>query len=56
LATIEAQIDSPAPNESIVREAGRSLRTIVEGAVAGAIVQPGVWQGIVQAMAKLFGP
>lgn len=56
LATIEAQITSPTPNEGIVREAGRSLRTIVEGAIAGAMVQPGVWQGILDAMAKLFGP
>jgi len=56
LATIEAQIASPTPNEGIVREAGRSLRTILEGAVAGAIVQPGVWQGIMEAMARLFDP
>src|SRR4051812_36788498 len=43
LTTIDAQLASPAPNEGIIREAGRSLRTIIEGAIAGAIVQPEVW-------------
>jgi hypothetical protein len=56
LATIDAQLSAPTPNEGIVREAGRSLRTIIEGAVAGAIVQPGVWQGILDVMTKLLGP
>lgn len=56
LATIDAQLAAPTPNDGIVREAGRSLRTIIEGAIAGAIVQPGVWQRILDAMATLFGP
>jgi AbiTii-like protein len=56
LATIDAQLAAPTPNEGIVREAGRSLRTIVEGAIAGAVVQPGVWQAIVGSMKSLFGP
>jgi hypothetical protein len=55
LATIDAQLASPEPNEGVVREAGRSLRTIIEGAIAGAIVQPGVWQTILSAMTSLFG-
>lgn len=55
-ATIDAQLTAPTPNASIVREAGRSLRAIIEGAVAGAIVQPGVWQPILAAMTSLFGP
>jgi hypothetical protein len=56
LATIDAQLASPYPNESIVREAGRSLRTIIEAAIAGAIVQPGVWQPILHALRSLVGP
>ncbi len=56
LTTIDTQLAAPTPNDGIVREAGRSLRTIIEGAIAGAVVQPGVWQGILDAMAKLFGP
>ena len=56
LATIDAQLASPSPNEGIVREAGRSLRTIIEAAIAGAIVQPGVWHPILNALGSLFGP
>jgi hypothetical protein len=56
LATIDAQLTAPTPNEGIVREAGRSLRTIVEGAIAGAVVQPGVWQAIAASLKALFGP
>ena len=46
VATIEAQlIDEPDP--SIVRTAGKSLKAIIEGAIAGAIgttiANPGVW-------------
>jgi hypothetical protein len=46
VATIEAQLlDEPDP--AIVKSAGRSLKTIVEGAIAGAlgdaIANPGVW-------------
>lgn len=55
LATIDAQLASPVPNEGIVREAGRSLRTIIEGAIAGAIVQPEVWHPILHALGSLFG-
>lgn len=56
LATIDAQLSAPVPNEGIVREAGRSLRTILEGAVAGAIVQPGAWKLIFETMNAIFGP
>jgi hypothetical protein len=55
LATMDAQLASPAPNEGIVREAGRSLRTIIEGAIAGAIVQPEVWRPILHALGSLIG-
>jgi hypothetical protein len=46
VATIEAQLlDEPDP--TIVKAAGKSLKTIVEGAVGGAIgnaiANPGVW-------------
>ncbi|MCW2315129.1 hypothetical protein [Rhodoblastus acidophilus] len=46
IATIEAQlIDEPDPD--IVRAAGKSLKTIVEGAIGGALgnalANPGVW-------------
>jgi hypothetical protein len=46
VATIEAQlIDEPDP--TIVRTAGRSLKAIIENAIAGAIgttvANPGVW-------------
>jgi AbiTii len=56
LATMDAQLAAPTPNDGVVREAGRSLRTIIEGAVAGAIVQPGVWRSILDTMTSLFGP
>jgi hypothetical protein len=55
LATIDAQLSAPVPNEGIIREAGRSLRTIIEGAIAGAIVQPGIWQPILTALSSLIG-
>ena len=47
VATIEAQLTQDEPNPIIVREAGKSLRTIVEGAVGGAVgtalSNPGLW-------------
>jgi hypothetical protein len=56
LATLDAQLEAPAPNENIVREAGRSLRTIIEGAIAGAVVQPQVWSAVASSLRALFGP
>lgn len=47
VATIEAQLQDE-PNPVIVREAGKSLRSIVENALGGAagaaITSPGVWE------------
>jgi len=37
LDTMKAQLRKPEPNSNILREAGRSVRTVVEGAVGGAI-------------------
>lgn len=48
LATIQAQL-LDTPNPTIIKEAGRSLKSITEGVVAGLIAtaaQPGVWAGI----------
>jgi hypothetical protein len=56
IATIEAQL-SDQPDPVIVRQAGRTLRNITEGAIAGLIaaaVQPTVWDWIQAAMARLF--
>jgi hypothetical protein len=55
VTTIEAQLASPAPNEGIIREAGRSLRNIVEAAIGNAVVLPGVWTPILQTLTSLFG-
>ena len=38
--TIGAQLSKPTPSTSIVHEAGRSLRNVVEGVAAGALTQP----------------
>jgi hypothetical protein len=48
VATIEAQLEQDKPNPVIVREAGKSLKTIAEGAI-GSIIAAGatnlsVWQ------------
>lgn len=55
IATIEAQLSAPSPNEGIVREAGRSLRTIIEGAIAGVASQPTTWATIAAALSALVG-
>ena len=56
IATIQAQLkDEPDP--MIVKQAGRTLRSITEGAVGSLIAtasQPTVWHWIHQAMASLF--
>ena len=46
------------PDPAIVRQAGRTLRNITEGAISGllaAAIQPPVWLWIHQAMAALCG-
>jgi hypothetical protein len=56
LATIEAQL-SDDPDPVIVRQAGRTLRAITEGAVGSLIaaaVQPAVWSWVAASMAALF--
>jgi hypothetical protein len=56
LATLEAQLaDDPDP--VIVRRAGRTLRNITEGVIAGLItagVQPAIWAGIMDIMSRMF--
>ncbi|MEQ5872772.1 hypothetical protein J4E08_23220 [Sagittula sp. NFXS13] len=46
VATIEAQIVDEDPDQGIVRAAGKSLKTIVEGAIGGAlgnaVANPGI--------------
>jgi hypothetical protein len=56
LATIQAQL-SDEPNPIIVQQAGRTLRNITEGAIAGLIttaIQPTVWSWVRGAMEALF--
>jgi hypothetical protein len=53
---LERALPAETWSEIVPYETGRSLRAIIEGAVAGAIVQPGVWQAILGTMTSLFGP
>lgn len=56
IATLKAQL-SDDPDPVIVKQAGRTLRNITEGAIGSLIataVQPGLWHGIQQTMGKLF--
>jgi hypothetical protein len=56
VATIKAQLGND-PNPVIVQEAGCTLRSIIEGAIASLIAnaaQPTVWHWVHQAMANLF--
>lgn len=55
VSTIEAQVASPAPNSVILTEAGRSLRAVVEGALANVTSQPGAWTWVVDALRGLLG-
>lgn len=47
MATIQAQIVDDDPDQGIVKSAGKSLKTIIEGAIGGAfgnaITNPSVW-------------
>ena len=47
VATIEAQIVDDDPDQGIVKSAGKSLKTIIEGAIGGAlgnaVANPGIW-------------
>lgn len=55
LATIEAQLIDE-PNPSIIKEAGKTLRNVTEGAVGSILAnaaQPGVW-AVVQSILAMF--
>lgn len=57
IATIKAQIEDE-PDPVIVKQAGRTLRNITEGAIGSLIaaaVQPDVWVFVSAVMTKLFG-
>jgi hypothetical protein len=57
VATIKAQLTDD-PNPVIIKEAGRTLRNLTEGAIAGLIataVQPGVWQIVSDIFGRMFG-
>ena len=57
IATIKAQLSDDEPNSIIIQQAGRTLRNITEGVIAGLIVtatQPATWHAISLAMAALF--
>jgi hypothetical protein len=58
IATLKAQL-ADEPDPVIVRQAGRTLRGITEGAIGSLLataVQPTVWQWVQSTMAALFGP
>jgi len=45
------------PNPVILKEAGKTLRNVTEGAIGGLIttaVQPGIWQFVQDVLARLF--
>lgn len=57
IATLNAQLSSD-PDPVIVRQAGRTLRNVTEGAIGSLIataVQPTAWAAIHAGMQKLFG-
>ena len=57
VATIKAQLEDN-PDPVIVKQAGRTLRNITEGAIGSLIAaaaQPTVWATAAALLAKLFG-
>ena len=57
IATLKAQL-SDEPDPMIVKQAGRSLRNVTEGAIGSLLAtaaQPTVWAWIHEAMRRLFG-
>jgi hypothetical protein len=57
IATLEAQLTDD-PDSVIIRQAGRTLRSITEGAIgalAAAAAQPIIWTWVGEAMRRLFG-
>jgi hypothetical protein len=57
ITTLNAQL-SDNPNPVIVKEAGKTLRNVTEGVIAGLITsaaeQPGVWQSVHDVLQRLF--
>jgi len=56
LVTLDAQLTHD-PDPVIIRQAGKTIRNITEGTIAGLIttaVQPTVWSWVLEAMARLF--
>jgi hypothetical protein len=56
IETLNAQL-THKPNPVIIKEAGKTLRNVTEGVVAGLItsaVQPSVWQSVQEVLARLF--
>lgn len=54
VSTIKAQLEDDEPNLAIIKEAGRTLRNITEGAISSLIaaaIRPSVWIGIQQILA-----
>jgi hypothetical protein len=58
IATLKAQL-TDEPDPVIIKQAGRTLRNITEGAIgsllATAAIRPAVWAWIIQTMHRLFG-
>jgi hypothetical protein len=58
IATIKAQL-SDEPDPVILKQAGRTLRNVIEGAVgsllATAVSQPTIWTWVHEVMQRLFG-
>jgi hypothetical protein len=58
IATLKAQL-TDEPDPVIIKQAGRTLRNITEGAIgsllATAATQPTVWAWVIQTMHRLFG-
>lgn len=58
IATLQAQL-TDEPDPVIIKQAGRTLRNITEGAIgsllASAATQPPVWAWVIQTLHRLFG-
>jgi hypothetical protein len=56
IATLKAQL-ADEPNPTILKEAGKTLRNVTEGVIAGLIAtatQPATWQFVQDVLARLF--
>lgn len=52
VATLSAQLQKPSPNPSILSEVGKSIRSVVEGVVAGALT-PGFMTAVATLVAAI---